>query len=173
MPCDIHPTVNRVTFLFGRPYCARCRADIQAAVAQLDAHVTPPGCFVWYTGGQTGWAPIAGTGCAHYVAHQLGIQMGSPGARCLAGFNYRVPAVILGRQRVTGGLSAIQINDIWVNTGRSHTGLVSRIDPPPAQQAGAQPGSPTIWITHASSAQHALSTNRFDTYFHSSGDFYR
>ena len=98
MPCVIHPSVTQVAFVFNRPYCARCRANIQAAVALLDAHVTPRDCFVWYAGGQDGWTPIAGTGCAHYVAHQLGIQLGGSGACCLAGFSYRVSSVIIGRQ---------------------------------------------------------------------------
>jgi len=100
MPCVIHPSVTQVAFVFNRPYCARCRANIQAAVALLDAHVTPRDCFVWYAGGQDGWTPIAGTGCAHYVAHQLGIQLGGgrgllPCWLQLQGFqcDYRTPSV--------------------------------------------------------------------------------
>jgi hypothetical protein len=170
MACDIHPSAPRAVVLFGHSYCARCQTDIQAAVARLDNHVTPRDCFVWYTGRQNGWAPIAGTGCAHYVAHQLGVQTGAPSARCLAGYSYRVPLVILGRQPVTGGLSALQVGDIWVSATQDHTGLVSRIDPPPAQPAGAPP---VVWITHASSGQHRLATNRYDSYFHSSGNFFR
>ena len=173
MPCVIHRGTASTVVLFNRPYCARCQRDIQAAVDQLDNHVTPRGCFVWYEGSQNGWSPITGTGCAHYVAHQLGIRAGQPGALCLAGYVYRVPMVIVGRQRVTGGLGALQVDDIWVSPTRDHTGLISRIDPPPAQAAGAPPTSPVIWITHASSAQHRLATNRYDTYFHSSGDFFR
>ena len=103
MPCAIHPGVASTVVLFNRSYCARCQRDIQAAVAQLDNHVTPRDCFVWYKGSHDGWAPITGTGCAHYVAHQLGIQAGPPGALCLAGYVYRVPMVIIGRQRITGG----------------------------------------------------------------------
>lgn len=173
MSCTIHPGTATAVVLYGRSYCARCQHNIQAAAAQLDNHVTPRDCFVWYTGVQAGWAPIAGTGCAHYVAHQLGIQAGPPGAVCLAGYVYRVPMVIVGRQRVTGGLGTVQVDDIWVSPTRDHTGLVSRIDPPPASAPGAPAGSPTIWITHASSRQHQLATNRYDTYFHSSGDFFR
>jgi len=173
MPCVVHPGTASTVVLFNRSYCARCQRDIQVAVAQLDNHVTPRDCFVWYKGRQDGWAPITGTGCAHYVAHQLGIQAGPPGALCLAGYVYRVPMVIIGRQRATGGLGALQVDDVWVSPTRDHTGLVSRIDPPSAQSAGAPPASPVIWITHASSGQHRLATNRYDTYFHSSGDFFR
>jgi hypothetical protein len=172
MPCAIHPSAATAVTLFGRQYCARCHQGIQAAVARLDNHVTPRDCFVWYTGSVSGWAPIAGTGCAHYVAHQLGIRGHQPGACCLAGYLYRVSALIVGRLRVTGGLSAVRVNNIWVSPTRDHTGLVSRITPPPAQPAGAPPAPPIIWITHASSGQHRLATDRFDTYFHSSGDFY-
>ncbi len=173
MPCVIHPSAPRAAFICGRPYCARCQADINAAVARLDAHVTPRDCFVWYTGGHTGWAPIAGTGCAHYVAHQLGISTGGHGARCLADFSYRVSAVILGRGEVHGGLAEVRLNDIWTNPERDHTGLVSQIDPPPTPPAGEPPGLPVIWITHASIAQHRLATDRYDTHFHSMGSFFR
>ncbi len=173
MSCTIHPGAASAVTLFNRAYCARCQAGIQAAVAALDAHVTPPGCFVWYTGSRNGWAPIAGTGCAHYVAHQRGINIGSPGSRCLAGFSYRVSDVIIGRQAVNGGLAAVQVNDIWVSPTRDHTGLVSRIDPPAPSAPGAPQHPPVVWITHASSAQHRLATNRFDTYFHGSGSFLR
>ena len=99
---------------------------------------------------------------------------GGAGACCLAGFSYRVSNVITGRQVVTGGLGAVQLNDIWVSPTRDHTGLVSQIDAPPAPRPNAgPPGPPVVWITHASSAQHRLATNRFDTYFHGAGAFYR
>ena len=110
----------------------------------------------------------------HYVAHQLGIQSGGVGACCLAGFSYRVSNVIAGRQAVIGGLAAVRLNDIWVSPTRDHTGLVSQIDVPPTPRPDAGPPvPPVVWITHASSAQHRLATNRFDTYFHSAGAFYR
>jgi hypothetical protein len=173
MPCAIHPAATRAAFICDRPYCARCVAEIHGAVASLDGHVTPRDCFVWYTGSQTGWEPITGTGCAHYVAHQLNITVGSASARCLAGFSHRVPDVIVGRQEVTGGLAAVELNDIWVSPTRNHTGLVSKIDPPAPTSPGNAPAPPTIWITHASSGQHRLATDRFDVYFHSGGDFFR
>jgi hypothetical protein len=141
MPCVIHTDTASTVVLFNWPYCA------------------------------SGWLPITGTGCAHYVAYQLGIQAGPPGALCLAGYVYRVPMVIVGRQRVAGGLGALQVDDIWVSPTRDHTGLISRIDPPPAQAASGASTSPVIWITHASSAQHRLATNRYDNYFHNAGDF--
>src|SRR5664279_4176981 len=125
MPCIIHPGTATAVVLFNRPYCARCQRDIQASVTLLDNHVTPRDCFVWYAGSREGWTPIVGTGCAHYVAHQRGIRAGAPGALCLAGYVYRVPMVIIGRQRVTGG-GALQVDDIWVSPNRDHTGLVSR-----------------------------------------------
>jgi hypothetical protein len=95
--------------------------------------------------------------------------MGAPNECCLAGFTFRVPVMSLGRQLITGGLGAVQVNDIWASPARDHTGLVSSIVPSTINP----PGAPVIWITHASSAQHALATNRFDTYFHGRGDFFR
>lgn len=172
MPCVIHPSAATAATINGRQYCARCQSDQQAAATQLDAHVTPRACFVWYTGTRGGWQPIAGTGCAHYVSHQRGIRTGSPGECCLEGFTFRVPMMILGRTPVTGGLTAVQLNDIWVSAARDHTGIVTSITTPAAPPGGATP-NPVILITHASSAQHAVATNRFDTYFHGAGSFYR
>jgi hypothetical protein len=179
MACVIHPGSQQVTVIGGRGYCAACQRGIRAAVARLDAHVTPPDCFVWYKNSAEGWTPIFGTGCAHYVSHQMGINFGTAADKCLAGFTYRVPVMLTGRTRVTGGLSAVRVGDIWVNTARSHTGIVSRIDPPaaPAPVARPRPGAPApvpiLWITNASSGQHRLATDRFDLHFGSQGDFFR
>jgi hypothetical protein len=176
MSCPIHPTAATGAVIDGTAYCQRCATGIRAAQAQLDGHITPRGCFVIYSGAGAGWTPIPGTGCAHYVAHQLNIRTG---ARCLAGYSIRVPQVIAGKTLVAGGPSGVRVGDIWVNHGRTHTGLVSRVVAPPAPPAAAPgttpppPPPPVIYITHASSAHHALSTDRFDTYFHSGGDFFR
>jgi hypothetical protein len=183
MSCPIHPAAATGAVIDGTAYCQSCAAGIRAAQAQLDGHITPRSCFVVYAGAAAGWTPIPGTGCAHYVAHQLNIRNG---ARCLAGFSIRVPQMIAGKTLVAGGLSAVRVGDIWVNRNRTHTGLVSRVvapppPPPPAPATGTgapaaappPPPPPQIYITHASSAHHALSTDRFDTYFHSSGDFFR
>jgi hypothetical protein len=146
------------------------------AAAQLDPHVTPRDCFVWYKNAAEGWQPIAGTGCAHYVAHQLNIRVGgpSPSNTCLNGMTYRVPLMLTGKTLVTGGLTSVRVYDIWVQTDKHHTGMVSKIDPAPATTGPAsQPTSPIIWITHASSGQHKLATDRFDQYFHGLGDFFR
>ena len=176
MSCAIHPNATQATIVGGRPYCARCQSEIRAAVAQLDPHVTPPNCFVWYKNATDGWQPIDGTGCAHYVSHQMDIHNGTAIDQCLAGFTYRVRPMLTGLTRVTGGLASVKVDDVWVNVARSHTGIVSRIDPPPPNpppRPGAPPPKPIIWITNASSGQHRLATDRFDTHFAGQGDFFR
>lgn len=175
MPCVIHPAAVQAIVIGGRPYCARCQTGIRAAVATLDAHVTPPDCFVWYANARAGWTPIAGTGCAHYVSHQLNIRVGAAAVQCLEGFTFTVNVMLGGRRRVTGGLAAVQVGNIWVNPQRTHTGQVSRIDPPvpnPRARPGSPAPSPIIWITNASSGQHRLATDRFDLHFLGQGDFY-
>jgi hypothetical protein len=178
MACIHHPALAVTVIIDGWGYCARCVQGMQIAAAKVDAHVTPSDCFVWYKNAAEGWQPIAGTGCAHYVAHQLNIRCGGPSERCLKGFTYRVPILTTGKTKITAGATAVQVGDIWVQTDSRHTGLVSRIDPAPQSQAASAPASapaapPIIWITHASSAQHKLATNRFDVYFHGRGDFFR
>ena len=65
----------------------------QQAIARVPAHVVPRDCFVWYMDSRRGWEPIPGTGCAHYVAHRLGITRG---AVCDAGSSIRVSDVVAG-----------------------------------------------------------------------------
>lgn len=171
MACSIHSSAPTAVILDGRAYCARCQTDMAAAAVGLDAHVTPRGCFVWYKNTREGWQPIEGTGCAHYVAHQKNIRNGTQSQKCVAGFTFRVQPSLTGLTQVTGGLGAVQVGDIWVNVARTHTGIVTALTPPPAAAAPNTP--PRIDITHASSGQHALSTNQFATYFHGAGDFFR
>ena len=64
---------NRATAGFVVQRAASSKAD---AVAAVPAHVEPKPCFVWYTGNARGWTPIPGTGCAHWIAHQLGLGAG-------------------------------------------------------------------------------------------------
>lgn len=120
--CFHHPGSTSVVTHNGRNYCQRCRDGQVAAAAQVDAHVQPPNCFVWYTGGASGWTPLPGTGCAHWVAHQLGIR---GGAVCLEGYTIRVPDLVRGRQQIA--VADVQANDIWANSALSHTGLVVQV----------------------------------------------
>src|SRR5256885_16011831 len=129
MACEIHPNATTAIVVGGRRFCASCQTGMQRAASQLDGHVTPRDCFVWYKNSHDGWQPIEGTGCAHYVSHQLNIRVGGPGQRCLAGFTYRVPDALVSKTQVTGGLAAVQGNDNWVNTSRRPIGIVTSIGP--------------------------------------------
>lgn len=163
--CVIHPSVAAVLTVNNRGYCAACQTAIQAARTRVDRHVQPPSCFVWYEGGTQGWQPIPGTGCAHWVAHQLGMRSTALANVCLEGFPIRVPTVIQGKTEVPR--QNVQANDIWVSASLDHTGLVARVTP-------AQGGQPnTIVIRHDSSRQGGVFENDFATYFHGHGRFYR
>jgi hypothetical protein len=120
---------------------------------------------------RSGWQPIPGTGCAHYVAHQKNIRNGTPGQKCVAGYTFRVQPCLTGLTQVAGGLGAVQVGDIWVSPSRDHTGIVTSVVPPAAGTAPNTP--PAISITHASSGQHKPATNLYATYFHGAGDFFR
>src|SRR5437762_9573985 len=97
--CNIHPARSGILTLAGKSYCAICQVDIAAARSRVTRHVEPKVCFVWYEGGSQGWQPIPGTGCAHWVMHQLNRRVaGTLG--CLEGYPIRVSAVTVGRSRV-------------------------------------------------------------------------
>ena len=125
-----------------------------AAVAQVPTHVSPDTCFVWNGGSNAPqgypWRVIPGTGCAHWVAHELGIT-GTPG--CDTGHALRVSQVIAGRTR-HNWVNA-QVGDIWTNTSRSHTGLVRAINRDPNGNVVS------IRVEHDSSGQGGVVTNNF------------
>jgi len=164
-PCIHHPSRPSVVTINLQHYCAECQQGIVAARLRVGRHVEPKDCFVWYAGANN-WQPIAGTGCAHWVAHQRGIRRGGTAERCLEGYTFRVRSLIQGLQPVE--LKNVQINDIYVMPAMDHTGLVVRVVPNPL------PGQPPlITIRHDSSNQGRVADNDFASYFHGQGTFYR
>jgi len=171
MKCCQHPGRESKQEIYGKHYCDKCVAGIDAARNSVDIHVQPKECFIWYQSSDN-WQPIFGTGCAHWVAHQLDIHSGGQLQRCLAGFTYKIPELITGKQLVVntltkiGKLSDVKINDIYVMPSMHHTGLVFKIDQNPNSD-------PTIWIRHDSSGQHRLAENQLSFFAHGNGSFYR
>jgi hypothetical protein len=183
--CFLHPGRDSVINVAAKNYCQQCKDGQQAAaaqVAQKNKHVEPKACFVTYKGGDS-WLPFLGTGCAHWVAHQLDISSGAPSNQCLEGHSIRVPDVIQGKQKISIG--DVVVNDIWANDALTHMGLVSKVQKNAGADggadvggdggadAGAKAGAAQIQITHDSSGQGGVATNDFSTYFHGQGSFYR
>ena len=163
--CIHHPGRVSVLAINSKNYCAECERGIIAARLSVNQHVQPKACFIWYVGNNN-WQPIAGTGCAHWVAHQRGIKRGGANEQCVEGFTYRVRTLIQGMQVVQ--LANVQVNDSYVSPAVDHTGLVLSVT------ASAVAGRPAkIMIRHDSSAQGGVSDNEFATYFHGRGTFYR
>lgn len=167
--CVNHPGRESVLTVNQQDYCAQCRDGIVAARGRVDRHVEPKGCFVWYVGANN-WQPITGTGCAHWVAHQLGIRGRTGQQACLEGCLYRVRDLV---QRTTPvPLANVRINDIYVSPSEDHTGLVLRVTPA-APRPGQPLGPPQITIRHDSSGQGRVADNDFAAYFHGQGTFRR
>lgn len=129
------------------------------AQKMVPAHVEPKECFVWMLNSCEGWGPIPGTGCAHWIAHEMGI---SGGAQCDQGYSVRVRDVIAGKTKFP--LAKAQVGDIWENpTDASHVGIVREV------KADAKTGDVTeVKVQHDSSRQGGVVTSWFST-----GDFYR
>jgi hypothetical protein len=163
--CLHHPGRASVKTINSEPYCAECVAGMTAARSRVDRHVEPKGCFVWYASANN-WQPIAGTGCAHWVAHQRNIRRGTRQERCVEGHTFRVRTLIQGLSTIA--LPDVKVDDIYVTPAVDHTGLVIRVTPNPTS---GQP--PLITIKHDSSNQGRVAENDFATYFHGQGTFYR
>jgi hypothetical protein len=164
--CSVHPSLKSVGKINGVECCAICKKDIDAAVKKVDKHVEPKACFLWYEGGKTGWEPIDGTGCAHWVAHQRGIKRGSAGEQCMLGYPFRVKTMIGGLSEVK--LADVKVDDVYCTPSKDHTGIVVKVVADPKA-----PDKPKITIRHDSSAQGKVAENEFATYFKGKGTFHR
>ncbi len=164
--CVLHPGRNSAVTIFGRHYCATCQNGMTAARGRVSRHVEPKDCFIWYVSNDN-WQPIAGTGCAHWVSHQLDVHTGGAGACCLSGFTYRVP-VLVDTLTPVQDISQVMVNNVWASPSLDHTGIVIQVTPP--AKAGDRPA---ITIRHDSSGQGRVAENDFATYFHGHGSFYR
>ena len=160
--CSIHPGTKSVTKINGTDLCEKCKTGIEAAIKAVDKHVSPKDCFVWYEGTKTGWQPIEGTGCAHWVAHEQGIKRGSKSEQCMLGFTFRVPTLLGGKSQVK--LEEVKVDDLYVNPNKDHTGIVIKV---------SKDKPPKITIRHDSSGQGKVAENEFATYFKGKGMFYR
>lgn len=164
--CSVHPGSRSVAKINGTECCEKCKKEIEAAVKKVDKHVEPKACFVWYEGNKTGWQPITGTGCAHWLAHERGIKKGSKSEQCMLGYPFRVKTAIGGKSAVA--LAAVAINDVYVSPSKDHAGLVVKVVADPKA-----PAMPKVTIRHDSSAQGKVSDNEFATYFKGRGSFLR
>jgi hypothetical protein len=164
--CIVHSGAKAVAKVNGVDVCETCKTDIAGAVKRVDKHVEPKACFVWYKDGKSGWQPIPGTGCAHWVAHQRGITAGSKGEKCMLGYPFRVTTMLGSRSKVE--LADVKVNDIYVTPSKDHTGLVLKVTVDPKA-----PDKPKITIRHDSSGQGGVSDNDFATHFKGNGSFHR
>jgi len=164
--CALHPGRPPAAAILGKDYCRQCQLGILEARGWVHKHVQPKDCFVWYEGNDS-WLPIDGTGCAHWVAHQMNIRAGGKGEQCLAGLTFRVKTLVSGRPRCSSP-SLVRVNYIWASPAMDHVGIVVKVADPP------KPGDPPkITIRHDSSAQGRVADNDFATYFKGRGIFFR
>jgi hypothetical protein len=163
--CHLHPGREAVWEYNRVEYCAKCKTGILSAVGDVDQHVSPKDCFIWYRRNDE-WKPIAETGCAHWVAHEKDIKSGRADDKCLFGYTYRVRVLADGCSEVQ--LQDVRSGDIWISDAEDHAGLVIRVMP------NLYPDEmPEITICHDSSRQNGVAINDFKSYFHGQGWFCR
>ncbi len=155
--------------LYGRKYyCAKCRENINHARGRVGPDIEPKPCFVEFHGGDT-WKKIDGTGCAHWVAHEIGRNGGE---ECLLGHTLRIPDLIAGlsTRSLDHGRGSVSVGDIYVTADHRHCGLVVRTED------SREPGG-KIKITIRNDSSNSAGTGRgvvdddFDEHFHGRGQF--
>ncbi|MEO5629806.1 MAG: hypothetical protein ABIQ62_08580 [Thermomonas sp.] len=139
------------------------RTQLQA-VLQVPRHVEPKPCFVTHVNNLFGWDSLAGTGCAHWVAHQKNLRRGHPGDghTCVLGHPTRVRDVVLGRAVIPD--SMVQRGDIWAT--EDHCGVVETVMRVPMAPVA-------IMIRNCSSKQGGVYLNDWKSHFKGAGKFYR
>ena len=67
---------------------------------------------------------MPGTGCAHWVAHQLNF---TDGLKCDKGFTVRVRNITASRAKVE--MKDVKVGDLWENpTDASHIGIIRSVN---------------------------------------------
>ncbi len=154
----------------GKYYCAECQERIDDARKSVCPLIDPRECFVEFRGGDT-WGKIVGTGCAHWVAHEINRTGGSD--ECLLGHTIRIPDLIAGLSKRSSdhGRRNISVGDIYVTANHGHCGLVVSVD-----ENTEQGGKPKIVIRNDSSTStcegRGVVDDDFDHHFHGKGEFY-
>jgi hypothetical protein len=158
----------------------------ESAVGEVRQHVEPKDCFVTTDNGKD-WRPITGTGCAHFVAHILGVKKGGAGGTaCMEGYTVPVRLLLEGLVKV-GTLVDVKVADIWFNdatfrsqAGRDHCGIVTAVTAITDGQGDyAISVTPTIEITACSSAdagcgvENGVIKKDWATYYYGLGQFFR
>ncbi len=149
----------------------------QAAQKEVPSYIQPSTCFVVYMNNATGWAPLTGTPCAHYVSHILGVRSShaAGGYGCSDGYELRVRALLAQLNEIDA--ASVAVNDVWgrlkgdTNTTSKtseptdHCGIVYAVE-------DLADGTRSISIRHNSSGQKKVAENDW-SYFGNGGKFYR
>lgn len=102
-------------------------SSLSEAQNQAAKKAFPYVCFVYEDGSKDHpFRAIPGWGCAHYVAHQLGIKIGSSYETCRKGFSVQIGQLKQGRTQL--GLQWARNDDIWISEDGGHSGLVIAVD---------------------------------------------
>ena len=143
------------------------------AVEQVDKHVSPKECFVWFMDNKRGYEPIPGTGCAHWVAHKKGWNSGKESSNgCKKNYLIRVKDIV-SKSGSEVAIKDVVVGNVWWNgkDGKDgHCGIVSKVTPP---KAPAKDPKPTIEIESCSSKQGKVAKNDWATYYTSGGKFFQ
>lgn len=149
----------------------------QAAQNEVPSYIQPSACFVVYMNNATGWAPLTGTPCAHYVSHILGVRSShaAGGYGCSDGYELRVRALLAQLSEIDA--ASVAVNDVWgrlkgdTNASKKtteptdHCGIVYSVE-------DLADGTRSISIRHNSSGQKKVAENDW-SYFGNGGKFYR
>ncbi|MBN1362191.1 MAG: IPT/TIG domain-containing protein [Sedimentisphaerales bacterium] len=127
----------------GRFYATRPEAVLHVR-DDASGYIQPQECFIWKDGDpDTPWRVIPGTGCAHWVAHQLGLGvLPSPWQQwetghiepplpeeawdvCYDGYYINVTTLVEGLEEIER--EKVIVGDVWTQSDLGHCGIVREV----------------------------------------------
>lgn len=119
--CLLHRDRRAERALGSCAYCVDCLQQIAVALRGVLPGVLPRECAAIALG-PAGWRALAGSGAAHWLAHELKLRPLPPLARCAAGFAVRRSDLLTGRRELVRELP--RPGDLWLDLDDEGCGLV-------------------------------------------------
>ncbi|MEX2208194.1 MAG: hypothetical protein WEF50_18370 [Myxococcota bacterium] len=119
--CRLHRDRRAAGAIGSCAYCAACLQEIAAALRGVLPGVVPRECAATALG-SAGWRGLAGSGAAHWLAHERKLRPLPPLARCAAGFAVRRADLLVGRRELVRELP--RPGDLWLDLDEEGCGVV-------------------------------------------------
>lgn len=129
-------------------YCASCLQAIATALSGVRPGTMPRECAATALGESAAWRALAGSGAAHWLAHELKLRPLPPLPRCAAGFAVRRSDLLVGRRELVRELP--RPGDLWFDLDEEGCGVVATSERREDAQIAISIRAPLVGSLHPS-----------------------